>query len=88
MTTTPSLSGIRVANFGWVYAGPVVGQTLGFLGAAEVYGERLVLDAAAIAALGGDFAISSTTLVASISSAHGLGCDLPSRRVRSRVRPE
>ena len=28
--------GIRVANFGWVWAGPVVGQTLGFLGA-EVY---------------------------------------------------
>lgn len=37
---TPSkplpLQGIRVANFGWVWAGPVVGQTLGFLGA-EVY---------------------------------------------------
>jgi benzylsuccinate CoA-transferase BbsF subunit len=30
------LRGIRVANFGWVWAGPVVGQTLGFLGA-EVY---------------------------------------------------
>ncbi len=30
------LEGIRVANFGWVWAGPVVGQTLGFLGA-EVY---------------------------------------------------
>ena len=30
------LTGIRVANFGWVWAGPVVGQTLGFLGA-EVY---------------------------------------------------
>ena len=30
------LSGLRVANFGWVWAGPVVGQTLGFLGA-EVY---------------------------------------------------
>lgn len=30
------LNGIRVANFGWVWAGPVVGQTLGFLGA-EVY---------------------------------------------------
>ena len=29
-------TGIRVANFGWVWAGPVVGQTLGFLGA-EVY---------------------------------------------------
>ncbi len=30
------LAGIRVANFGWVWAGPVVGQTLGFLGA-EVF---------------------------------------------------
>jgi crotonobetainyl-CoA:carnitine CoA-transferase CaiB-like acyl-CoA transferase len=30
------LSGLRVANFGWVWAGPVVGQTLSFLGA-EVY---------------------------------------------------
>ena len=30
------LEGIRVANFGWVWAGPVVGQTLGFLGA-EVF---------------------------------------------------
>jgi benzylsuccinate CoA-transferase BbsF subunit len=30
------LDGVRVANFGWVWAGPVVGQTLGFLGA-EVY---------------------------------------------------
>lgn len=30
------LHGIRVANFGWVWAGPVTGQTLGFLGA-EVY---------------------------------------------------
>jgi benzylsuccinate CoA-transferase BbsF subunit len=30
------LQGIRVANFGWVWAGPVVGQTLGFLGA-DVY---------------------------------------------------
>lgn len=30
------LEGIRVANFGWVWAGPMVGQTLGFLGA-EVY---------------------------------------------------
>ena len=30
------LKGIRVANFGWVWAGPVTGQTLGFLGA-EVY---------------------------------------------------
>jgi benzylsuccinate CoA-transferase BbsF subunit len=27
------LEGIRVANFGWVWAGPVVGQTLAFLGA-------------------------------------------------------
>jgi benzylsuccinate CoA-transferase BbsF subunit len=30
------LSGLRVANFGWVWAGPVTGQTLSFLGA-EVY---------------------------------------------------
>jgi benzylsuccinate CoA-transferase BbsF subunit len=30
------LQGILVANFGWVWAGPVTGQTLGFLGA-EVY---------------------------------------------------
>jgi crotonobetainyl-CoA:carnitine CoA-transferase CaiB-like acyl-CoA transferase len=30
------LDGIRVANFGWVWAGPVVGQTLAFLGA-DVY---------------------------------------------------
>ena len=30
------LQGLRVANFGWVWAGPVVGQTLNFLGA-EVY---------------------------------------------------
>jgi benzylsuccinate CoA-transferase BbsF subunit len=30
------LHGLRVANFGWVWAGPVVGQTLSFLGA-EVY---------------------------------------------------
>ncbi|MAE97293.1 MAG: hypothetical protein CL910_21790 [Deltaproteobacteria bacterium] len=30
------LEGIRVANFGWVWAGPVTGQTLAFLGA-EVY---------------------------------------------------
>lgn len=38
-TATPGtlpLEGIRVANFGWVWAGPVTGQTLGFLGA-EVY---------------------------------------------------
>jgi benzylsuccinate CoA-transferase BbsF subunit len=30
------LQGIRVANFGWVWAGPVAGQTLAFLGA-DVY---------------------------------------------------
>ncbi len=30
------LSGVRVANFGWVWAGPVTGQTLAFLGA-DVY---------------------------------------------------
>ena len=36
MTNALPLAGIRVANFGWVWAGPVVGQTLGFLGA-EVY---------------------------------------------------
>jgi benzylsuccinate CoA-transferase BbsF subunit len=30
------LSGIRVANFGWGYAGPITGQTLALLGA-EVY---------------------------------------------------
>ncbi len=30
------LEGVRVVNFGWVWAGPVVGQTLAFLGA-EVY---------------------------------------------------
>jgi len=30
------LEGVRVANFGWVWAGPVTGQTLAFLGA-EVY---------------------------------------------------
>ena len=30
------LEGLRIANFGWVWAGPVVGQTLSFLGA-EVY---------------------------------------------------
>lgn len=36
MTKSLPLDGIRVANFGWVWAGPVVGQTLGFLGA-EVY---------------------------------------------------
>jgi benzylsuccinate CoA-transferase BbsF subunit len=32
MTALP-LRGVRVVNFGWVWAGPVVGQTLGFLGA-------------------------------------------------------
>ncbi len=37
MTRPPRpLDGIRVANFGWVWAGPMVGQTLAFLGA-EVY---------------------------------------------------
>jgi benzylsuccinate CoA-transferase BbsF subunit len=36
MSNTRPLSGLRVANFGWVWAGPVVGQTLGFMGA-EVY---------------------------------------------------
>ncbi|MFQ5471433.1 MAG: CaiB/BaiF CoA transferase family protein [Dehalococcoidia bacterium] len=36
MAKSLPLEGIRVANFGWVWAGPVVGQTLGFLGA-EVY---------------------------------------------------
>ncbi len=36
MTQASPLEGIRVANFGWVWAGPVVGQTLSFLGA-EVY---------------------------------------------------
>ncbi len=35
-TNSLPLDGIRVANFGWVWAGPVVGQTLAFLGA-EVY---------------------------------------------------
>ncbi len=30
------LDGLKVANFGWVWAGPVTGQTLGFLGA-DVY---------------------------------------------------
>lgn len=33
MGKTLPLKGIRVANFGWVWAGPVVGQTLAFLGA-------------------------------------------------------
>lgn len=36
MAEATPLEGIRVANFGWVWAGPVVGQTLAFLGA-EVY---------------------------------------------------
>ncbi len=36
MTGSTPLEGVRVANFGWVWAGPVVGQTLAFLGA-EVY---------------------------------------------------
>ena len=36
MSTNLPLKGIRVINFGWVWAGPVVGQTLAFLGA-EVY---------------------------------------------------
>ncbi len=33
---TAPLAGVRVANFGWVWAGPMVGQTLAFSGA-EVY---------------------------------------------------
>lgn len=36
MANALPLDGIRVANFGWVWAGPVLGQTLSFLGA-EVY---------------------------------------------------
>ena len=36
MPNSLPLGGILVAYFGWVWAGPVVGQTLGFLGA-EVY---------------------------------------------------
>ncbi len=31
--TTAPLAGVRVANFGWVWAGPVAGQTLAFMGA-------------------------------------------------------
>ncbi len=33
MSGAKPLEGIRVANFGWVWAGPIVGQTLAFLGA-------------------------------------------------------
>ncbi len=33
MAKSLPLQGIRVVNFGWVWAGPVVGQNLGFLGA-------------------------------------------------------
>lgn len=33
MASELPLKGIRVINFGWVWAGPVTGQTLGFLGA-------------------------------------------------------
>ena len=36
MSNALPLKGIRVINFGWVWAGPVVGQTLAFLGA-EVF---------------------------------------------------
>jgi benzylsuccinate CoA-transferase BbsF subunit len=36
MSRALPLEGIRIANFGWVWAGPVTGQTLAFLGA-EVY---------------------------------------------------
>ena len=36
MEKTLPLKGIRVVNFGWVWAGPIVGQTLAFLGA-EVF---------------------------------------------------
>jgi len=36
MAKSLPLEGIRVVNFGWVWAGPVVGQTLAFLGA-EVF---------------------------------------------------
>lgn len=35
------LQGIRVVNFGWVWAGPVTGQTLGFLGAEVLKVESL-----------------------------------------------
>ena len=33
MANALPLSNLRIANFGWVWAGPVTGQTLGFLGA-------------------------------------------------------
>jgi len=33
MAAALPLKGLRVINFGWVWAGPVAGQTLGFLGA-------------------------------------------------------
>jgi benzylsuccinate CoA-transferase BbsF subunit len=33
MSAALPLSKLRIANFGWVWAGPVTGQTLGFLGA-------------------------------------------------------
>lgn len=36
MSKVLPLKGVRVVNFGWVWAGPVVGQTLAFLGA-EVF---------------------------------------------------
>ncbi|MCL4291569.1 MAG: CoA transferase [Acidimicrobiia bacterium] len=36
MAGAKPLDGVRVANLGWVWAGPIVGQTLAFLGA-EVY---------------------------------------------------
>ena len=36
MSNALPLKGLRVVNFGWVWAGPVVGQTLAFLGA-EVF---------------------------------------------------
>ncbi len=32
-TGKPPLAGVRIANFGWGWLGPVCGQTLGFLGA-------------------------------------------------------
>lgn len=36
MTQSLPLQGVRVVNFGWVWAGPVTGQTLAFMGA-EVF---------------------------------------------------